>query len=80
MNKPLTFPPAVWLTLSVALAAWMQDSFPFPEHWWSPGVVIVLGTVAKLLELYLMKPPSVQESTERGYLWTGKAWKFFLGG
>lgn len=75
--RPVTLPPATWLAVVVTLAVLVQEQFPVSEYWWSPGVVIALGAAAKLIEVYW--PESKQESA-RGYLWTGRAWKFWIGG
>lgn len=47
-------PGIVWISLIAALTKWVGDSFP--DQPWAPAVVIVLGGLAKLIQVYWPKP------------------------
>lgn len=45
-------PGAAWIALILAVIGWLQGDY-FKDQAWVPGVVLVLGVVAKLLQMYL---------------------------
>ena len=49
-------PGVVWIGLIAALTKWVSDSFP--DQPWAPAVVIVLGGIAKLIQMYWPKGDS----------------------
>lgn len=50
LAKMINIPGAVWVALIVAVTKWLSDSFP--DQPWLTAVVIVLGAIAKLIEMY----------------------------
>ena len=54
LSPIFNIPGVVWIGLIAALTKWVSDSFP--DQPWAPAVVIGLGAVAKLIQLYWPKP------------------------
>lgn len=49
--KPFTIPGAFWVGLITALIGLLEQYFA--SMWWTASVVLILGTVAKLLEIWI---------------------------
>lgn len=49
-------PGAAWIALIAILTPWISTYFG--AYWWGPVAIIVLGSVAKLIEV-ATQPPSV---------------------
>lgn len=64
MKQLINIPGAVWVTLIVAITKWLSDSFP--DQPWLPAIVVVLGAVAKLIQMYLPGQPATVTAAEPG--------------
>ena len=72
----MSLPGTIWLSLIVAITAWVQQSFP--DEWWISGIVIVLGALAKLIEIYWVKPKPEESSRMMGEE-RSKSSRFWVG-
>ncbi|MBK8676997.1 MAG: hypothetical protein IPN27_11700 [Cellvibrionales bacterium] len=45
-------PGAAWIAFILAIIGWLQGDY-FKDEAWVPGVILVLGVVAKLLQMYI---------------------------
>lgn len=53
LSPIFNIPGVVWIGLIAAITKWVSDSFP--DQPWAPAVVIVLGMIAKLIQIYWPK-------------------------
>lgn len=54
LSPIFNIPGVVWIGLIAAVTKWVSDSFP--DQPWAPAVVIGLGMIAKLIQIYWPKP------------------------
>ena len=54
LSPIFNIPGVVWIGLIAAVTKWVSDSFP--DNPYAPAVVIVLGMIAKLIQIYWPKP------------------------
>ena len=77
----LRIPGAAWIALILAIVGWLQGDW-FAGQEWVAGVVLILGLVAKLIEVYAVKPPTPLAPELRGLqAAAGDKWlRVFFGG
>lgn len=61
MSAIFNIPGVVWVSLIVAITKWISDSFP--DQPWLPAAVVILGALAKLIQVYWPKPQTGTTAT-----------------
>lgn len=64
--QKLRVPGPAWIALILALIGWLQGDW-FAAEPWAAGVVLILATVAKLLQMYVFteRPPETRSAAGR---------------
>ena len=77
MTTNMKIPGAAWVALILAIIGWLQGDW-FAGQEWVAGVVLGLGLVAKLIEVYIVKPPTVTstrgDARPAGSRWLRVVW------